>query len=178
MSVDRTPSRTGPRPGDAEPGAGTAGGHHGDRRGDVGHDADTGDRVLRWSALLYAVGFLVHNGDHVRRGFDVLTRHVLWAGTFSTLLAIVTLGLVATRHRLAPFAAAAVGLPTALGVAAVHLLPEWSALSDSLPDGDVDALSWVAVLTEIAGAAALGLAGLHVLRRQGLLLGRTAVPET
>lgn len=124
----------------------------------------TGERALRYGALLYAVGFVVHNADHWRRGFDVLTRHVLWAGTFSTVLAVVTLTLVATRHRLAPLAAAAVGIPTALGIAAVHLLPEWSAFSDSLPDGGVDALSWTAVLVEIAGAAALGVAGLHALR--------------
>jgi hypothetical protein len=46
----------------------------------------------------------------------------------------------------------------------VHLPPYWSTFSDSLPDGGVDALTWVAVLAEIAGAVAFGAVGVHVLR--------------
>jgi hypothetical protein len=123
-----------------------------------------GDRLLRYGALFYAVGLVLHTADHARRGMDVLTRHVLWAGTLSTVFAVVVLGLVFTRHRLAALAAAAFGIPTALGVAAVHLLPEWSAFSDSLYDANADPLTWTAVLLEIIGAATLGLAGLSALR--------------
>lgn len=58
----------------------------------------------------------------------------------------------------------AVAFPTALVVAASHLLPQWSALSDAFPGSGVDALSWAAVLSEIAGALAFGAAGAYVLR--------------
>jgi MYXO-CTERM domain-containing protein len=72
-----------------------------------------------------------------------------------------------TRHRLAPVAAIALGFPVAVGVAAVHLLPRWSDFSDAFPGSTtgVNAMSWTVVLIEIAGAFALGLAGLAMLRR-------------
>ena len=61
--------------------------------------------------------------------------------------------------------ATAVGFSMAVGVSAVHLPPRWSALSDSLPDGNVSPVTWVAVVCEIAGALAFGWAGLrHLLR--------------
>jgi hypothetical protein len=127
-------------------------------------------RLLRYGALLYLVGFLAHTGDHLRRGIDVVTSHVLWAGNVSAVLAVVAITLVLLRHRFGPLAAIAVGLPAAVGVAAVHLLPQWStALSDSLPDGNVDGLTWAAVLIEIGGAFAFGLAGLYALRRAPVL---------
>jgi hypothetical protein len=129
--------------------------------------ADRRLRVLRVAALVYGTGLLLHGLDHLRRGVDELTRHVFWAGNVSTVAGIVTVVLVLTRHRWGPTAAAAVGLPTALGVAAVHLPPEWGALSDSLVDGGADGWTYVAVAIEIGGAAALGLAGLAVLRAAG-----------
>ena len=64
--------------------------------------------------------------------------------------------------------------------AAVHLLPRWGAFSDSLPDGGVDALSWAAVLLEIGGALAFGVAGAYALRRgtpfSGLLHAKVDQP--
>jgi hypothetical protein len=68
------------------------------------------------------------------------------------------------RHRAAPLVAMVVGFTAAVGVSASHLLPHWSSLSDSLPDGNVDAWSWIAVLLEIVGAIALGAAGAYALR--------------
>jgi len=59
-----------------------------------------------------------------------------------------------------------VGFTAAIGVSASHLLPHWSALSDSLAEGNVDAWTWVAVLIEIVGALAFGAAGAYALRRQ------------
>jgi hypothetical protein len=53
-----------------------------------------------------------------------------------------------------------------LGVAAVHLLPQWSAFSDPFPGSSVDIGSWIAVCIEILGAVAFGLAGLSALLRQ------------
>ncbi len=131
-------------------------------------DALRGEWVLRYAALFYATGFLVHTADHFRRGLDVLTPQVLWAGELTGVVAVAAIALALLRPRLAPLVAAATGFSLGLGVAVVHLLPRWSALSDSLPDGGVDALSWAAVLIEIAGALAFGAAGVYALRRGAL----------
>jgi len=125
---------------------------------------DRADRVLRHAAILFLIGFLIHNGDHLRRGVDVLTPEVLWAGSVSGVLALAAIALALVGHRLAPLVAVAVGLPMALGVAAVHLLPRWSAFSDSLPASGASVLSWIAVLAEIVAALALGAAGAYALR--------------
>lgn len=129
-------------------------------------------RTLRRGALVFAGGFLVHNADHVRRHLDGISEHVVWAGTVVAMVGAVVLTLVATRHPLAPFAAAAAGFGIALGVTATHLLPQWGAFSDPLPGGDVDLATWVAVLAEVAGALVLGAAGLSILRRDGYTLPR------
>src|SRR4051794_20729685 len=126
------------------------------------------ERTLRYAAVLYAVGLAVHTFDHFRRGLGVVTGEVLWAGNVSTVLGVVAVVLILSRHRLAPLAAAWAGLPIAIGVASVHLLPHWGVLSDPFPGGranGVSALSWFAVLTEIAGAAVVGVVGVIMLRR-------------
>lgn len=128
--------------------------------------ASRGDRALEVAAAVYFVGFMFHNGDHLRRGLDVLTRHVFWGGTAVGLASAFALALVVLRHPMASRVAVAVGFSVALGVTAAHLLPEWSAFSDSLPDGNADAMSWAAVLSEIGGALALGVAGLYALRAE------------
>ncbi len=129
---------------------------------------------LRRAGVVFAAGFVVHNADHARRGLAVITDHVVWGGTVVAVVAAVVLTLVATRHPLAPFVAAAGGLAIAAGVSATHLLPDWGALSDSLPSGDVDGLTWLAVLAEVGGALALGLTGMRIVRRQGYLLAPLA----
>lgn len=125
------------------------------------------DRFLRNAAVLYGAGLVLHLADHVRRGTGVLTGEVNLLGAISTVAGVMTIGLVMMRNRLAPVAAVAVGFPVALGVAAVHLLPRWSAFSDAFPGSTtgVNALSWTVVLVEIAGAFVLGLAGLSAMRR-------------
>jgi hypothetical protein len=128
-------------------------------------DALRAQRVLRFVAIFYAIGFLVHTADHFRRGLDVLTPEVLWAGSVSSAVAVAAIVLALLGHRLAPPVAVAAGFSQALGVAAVHLLPRWSALNDSLAAGGADGLSWAAVLIEIAGALAFGAAGAYALRR-------------
>ena len=132
----------------------------------------TAERSLRAATLLFVAGFLVHNADHARRGIDAVTDHVVWGGTTVAMVAAVVVTLVFTRHPMAPLAAAAGGLAIAIGVSASHLLPEWSALSDSLPEGSVDAWTWLAVLSEIGGALVMGLAGLAILRSDRTRLGR------
>ena len=137
----------------------------------------TDDRRLRTAGLVFTAGFLAHNADHARRGVDAVTDHVVWAGTTVAVVAAVALTLVFTRHVLAPAVAMAAGFSIVLGVSASHLLPEWSALSDSLAQGDVDALTWAAVMAEIAGALLLCLAGLQIVRRDGLAMPRPARPS-
>ena len=124
------------------------------------------DRYLRAAALVYAAGLILHTADHLRRGLDTVTPAVLWAGNVSTAIGLVTVGLVLTRHRLGSLLAALTGLPIALGVAAVHLVPEWGALSDPFVDAGhtgVTVWSWFVVLVEIVGALALSLAGAQIL---------------
>ena len=126
------------------------------------------DQVLRYVALLFAAGLLVHSADHWRRGFNGLTPEVFWAGMALSILAAIAITLALMTHRLAPILAIAVGFPTALGVAASHLLPRWSSFSDAFPGSGVGALSYAAVLFEISSALALGAAGAYVLYRTGL----------
>ncbi len=124
--------------------------------------------LLRYVTLVYAAGLLAHVADHLRRGTDVLTPEVFWAGNISTVVGGGVIVLVFAGHRLAPIAAIAFGFPAAIGVIAVHLLPHWSALSDAFPSAHhsgVTAISWTVVLVEIVGAFALAVVGLLVLRR-------------
>ena len=135
------------------------------------------ERWLRYAALFYATGLALHTADHIRRGVDAVTPQVLWLGNISTLLGVTTVVLVLLGHRLGPPVAAFTGLQVAIGVAAVHLLPEWSAFSDAFPGArgtGVTALSWTVVLMEIAGAFAMGVIGLSIVRnarRAGATVG-------
>lgn len=123
--------------------------------------------ALRAAALLYAAGLALHTADHFRRGTDAVTPQVLWLGTAGTVLGILAIAAVLVGHRMAPEIAAAVGLPKAIGVSAVHFLPAWGAFSDSFVTGDVGALSWAAASIEVAGALALGVGGLWAFRVAG-----------
>jgi hypothetical protein len=128
------------------------------------HDQRNADRLLHRAALFFLFGFAVHNADHARRGLHVVNEEVIWAGTMVSMIAAVTVTLLATRHRLGALVAAGAGFYIAFGVSASHLLPQWSPLSDPLPGGDVDAFTWIAVLLEVSGALALGIAGLLAVR--------------
>jgi len=125
-------------------------------------------RWLKYSALFYSLGLALHTADHLRRGLDVLTPQVIWAGNLSTAVGLTVAILVILGHRAGPLLAAVTGLPVALGVAAVHLLPKWSALSDAFVGAHntgVTAASWSVVLIEIAGALAMGVVGYGIVRR-------------
>jgi hypothetical protein len=122
-------------------------------------------RWLKFSALFYALGLALHTADHFRRGLDASTSQVLIVGNISTALGITVAVMVIAGYRHAPFLAAVTGFPVAFGVAAVHLLPKWSAFSDTFVNAHntgVTSLSWSVVLIEIAGALAMGIAGLAV----------------
>jgi hypothetical protein len=86
--------------------------------------------------------------------------------------------LVLMRHHRAPLAATIVGFAVAAGIVAAHLLPHWSAFSDSFPDGDPSALSWAAVLSEFLGGLIFGSAGFYAMRSPARALNLSgSVPE-
>jgi hypothetical protein len=129
----------------------------------------TDDRRLMAAGWLFAVGSAVHLLDHLRRGQASVTDELYWAGNLALVLQVAVVTLVLTRHRVAPLAAAAAGFPLALGFFTAHWLPQWSALSD--PVWEIDSwtpLSYAASALEVAGALAVGLAGLRLVRRRGL----------
>ena len=126
-------------------------------------------RALYAAGVLFAVGSAVHTIDHLRRGQGSVTEALYWVGNLALVLQAVVITLILTRHRMAPMAAAAGGFVLAAGFAAAHWLPEWSALSD--PVWEVDDATWFSFLAsglEIAGAVAIGVAGLAVVRERGL----------
>lgn len=124
------------------------------------------DQVLRWGTAVFAAAFVAHNLDHLRRGVDSATGQVKAGGAVLSVLAVLAIARVVTRHRHAPATALVVGLLTAALVTAAHLLPDWGAFSDSLPDGDVDALTWAAAVAETVGGLVLAGAAAYTLRRQ------------
>src|SRR4051812_24597179 len=124
------------------------------------------DRILRYAAVFFLIGFVVHNADHIRRGASSVTPELFAAGNLAAVVSVTAIVLVLRGHRLAAQVAVAAGFPLAIGFTAAHMLPTWSVLSDSFIDGHVSVFSWVASLMEILGALALGFAGLAVLRRE------------
>lgn len=118
--------------------------------------------------MVFIGTWLVHTADHVRRGTETTSDGVVWAGTFAAVLAAVTLTLVYTEHRLAPFAVTAVFPAIALGVAATHLAPEWGYFSEPLLfDSATDRWAAAAAIPEILAASWLGWEGLQSVREAG-----------
>ena len=129
----------------------------------------TEDRVLRAAGVIFLIALVTHAGDHLRRGLGVLTPEVFWAGNVQLAAAVFTLVLVFRRHRLAPILAIAIGIPSAIGFTAAHLLPHWSAFSDPFTGSEVapgvNGFSWFAAVFEIAADLAFAAAGAYALRR-------------
>ena len=120
---------------------------------------------LAAAATLFLAANIVHTLDHVRQGVDRLAGEVLAGGTLLTLAAVLALVLALRRDQRAPVVCAGVGLAGALGVAASHLAPHWSALSDAYPGLGLDVLSWAVMLAEIAAALVLAVAGAREVTR-------------
>jgi hypothetical protein len=136
------------------------------------------DRWLLAAAAFFTAAVLIHNGDHVRRGADAVSKDVFWVGTSSIALEVALVVLASQRHRLAALAAAAGGVSLAAGYVLVHFLPERGWLSDSFTSAtDVSPLSWIAASLEVAAALTLGVVGLIVLRERGGLASATRSNE-
>lgn len=140
---------------------------HGDarlRRAEAPSSADSG---LVWAATFFVFAVLIHNADHVRRGADAVSSDVFWVGMAAIALEVAVVVMVFQRHRLVPLVTATAGFALAAGYLVVHFLPQRSWLSDSFTSAaDVSPLSWIAASVEVLAAAALGAAGLALLRRR------------
>jgi hypothetical protein len=123
---------------------------------------------LAVASVAFVMANLLHTADHFRQGLGGLSPAILVGGTTLTLLAIVVMLMALRRHPRAPAFCAVVGLSGAVGVAASHLAPHWSSLSDPYPDLSVDVLSWTVMLAEIAAALVLAIAALRQLARRPL----------
>ena len=126
---------------------------------------DQADRRLCQAGVAFAVGSAVHVADHLRRGQGSITDVLYVLGNVALVPQVVVITLILTRHRLAPMAAAVVGVPLAVGFAAAHWLPHWSALSDPVWKIHPDTwFSYLASTSEIVGALAIAVTGVAVLR--------------
>lgn len=137
-------------------------------------------RWLQAAGVLYLVAWAVHTGDHVRRGFDVVTTEVSVLGTAAAVLQLVVIAGALRSRRWAPTAAVVIGVVDAIGIAAVHLLPRWSAFSDAFPHAHgtgVSGFSWFAAVLEIVSALAFALAGAYA-RREAAAGGGPAAMVT
>lgn len=122
----------------------------------AGRRSARSDRLTTAAAAFLAAN-LLHGADHVRQGLATLDATGRAGGALVTLAAVGVLVLAGRRHPAAVSSATVVGFGAAALVTAAHVLPHWGPLSLSyVDDGVVDALSWAAVLLEIAAALALG----------------------
>ena len=126
-------------------------------------------RLFRYAATFFLVAWAVHTGDHIRRGLGVVTLEVTMLGAAVAVLQVLAvLAALSMRWRWAPLAAVLIGFPDAVGIAAVHFLPHWSAFSDAFPGArgtGVTGFSWFAASLEVAGALAFVSAGAYAYRR-------------
>ena len=122
--------------------------------------------VLIAANLLLVALLIVHTLDHLMRQEAQVPSGTATAGTAGFVAALLVLGLALAGHRLAPAATALVGLATAAGFVAIHVLPDWSAISQPYSDIDVDGLSWVAMIVPAVAAAGVGAIGVQAVRSQ------------
>jgi hypothetical protein len=117
---------------------------------------------LAVSATAFLAANLLHSADHLRQHLAGVDVAVFVGGTMLTALAVVVFRL--RRHSDAPMLATAVGFTGAVLVAASHIAPHWSTLSDSyITDIHADVMSWAVMLLEVAAGFLLGVVGMHEL---------------
>lgn len=121
--------------------------------------------LVRASALL--LGLLVlHVADHTLRQQRSVPAELGFAGTVGLLAVVAVLVLaLARRPEAAPYAVI-VGVGTAIGFVAVHLLPHWGPFSDPYEALHLDALSWASMLASTGAAVALAAVGAREVSRR------------
>ena len=122
---------------------------------------------LGLAALAFLSANLLHGADHIRQDLAGVDFEVFVGGGLLTAAAVAIVIATRRRHPRAALLATVVGLTAAVLVAASHIPPHWSALSDSYTtDIHPDAASWAVMLLEIAAALFLALVGAYELRSQ------------
>jgi hypothetical protein len=122
--------------------------------------------LARVNLLLFAA-LVAHSVDHA---VNQPTRELPASATVIGVLGFVIVAASAVaalrRMEIAPLASVFAGSATALGVAAVHLLPSWSELvSDPYADFGANAISWILAITPLAVGLWLAALGMRELRR-------------
>jgi len=117
------------------------------------------DPLARIGLLLFA--FLgLHTIDHAvnqpSRDLPALGGVIGLLGFVIVAIAVV-LALLGSRY--APEAAVIAGGATVIGFLVVHLLPDWTPLSDPYWDFDANALSWLLIAAPFGAAIWLAVAG-------------------
>ena len=128
-------------------------------------------RRLLIANIALAALLAVHVADHVARqpAGEQLGLVASLPGLLGTVAVFVALVLVARGARHAAPIAGVLGLLTAVGFVAVHLAPQWSMFSDPYADRNLDAGSWIQMLTALACGLWLSFEGLGVRRRPAAL---------
>jgi len=136
----------------------------------LGRGRTGSDRAFRWAAVLFAAAVALHGADHLRRGMGATPPAVMAAGMVQTVLVALTVILVFIGSRWAPHAAVVVGLVSAAGFTAAHLLPAWGPLSDSFidapPGARVTWFSWVTALVEIIADLVFAVVAIAVMQER------------
>lgn len=108
---------------------------------------------------------VAHDMDHIfNQAPRTLAAQVIATGLVGIAATVIVLTLVLRRHPLATPAAVLVGFGNAVGFAAVHIAPHWSAFSDPYPNLDVNALSWLLLAAPMLAGILVGVQGLRALR--------------
>lgn len=125
-------------------------------------------RRLLIANFALAALLVVHIADHtVRQPADAQLGLVAsLPGLLGTVAVFVALVLVARGTRDAAQFAGVIGLLTAVGFVAVHLVPHWSMFSDPYADRHLDAGSWIEMLAALAGGLLVSYEALRVCRSQ------------
>ncbi len=117
------------------------------------------DSLTRTGLVLLALlgaHILDHSLNQPARDLPALGGVVGVLGFAIVALAVI---LAIRRNPYAPEAAIAAGAATILGFVVVHLLPDWTPLSDPYWAFDADALSWLLIIAPVIAAGALTVAG-------------------
>jgi len=119
------------------------------------------------ASIAFVATNVLHTADHVRQGLGGLSWELFAGGSALSLAALATLVLTLLRDPRAPLLAATVGLLGAAGIAASHLAPYWSALSDPYPAIHADVVSCPVLLAGLGAALLVAVAGIGALSRRG-----------
>ncbi len=123
-------------------------------------------RLLCANALLAAL-IGAHIADHVTRQHGAPTSAAQTIpGLLGAVIVLGSLALTARRDPRAPIVAAVVGVATAAGFLAVHVLPRWSVFSDPYSSRHLDAVSWVSMLVTLGTGLLLSAVALTVRYRR------------